>query len=108
MDKGTGKSNLYLALAVLGAILPALLLGIFIADEGFGDLGDAVFGNLAATAVFADLSISSLVFWVWMWPQAQRAGKSPWLFVLVNLLVGLSCALPLFLYYRERSGTSTA
>src|SRR4051794_17140038 len=92
--------GIYLALAVIGAIVPAVLLGAFVVDNRIGDVGDAIFGNAAAAAVMADLSISSIVFWVWLWREAPRVGTSPWPFVIGNLLVGLSFALPLFLYVR--------
>lgn len=92
--------GIYLALAIVGAIVPAVLLGAFIIDHGVADLADAIFGNAAAAAVMADLIISSIVFWVWLWREAPRIGVSPWPFVVGNLLVGLCFALPLFLYVR--------
>jgi uncharacterized protein DUF2834 len=92
--------GIYLALAVIGAIVPAVLLGAFILDHGIDDLADAIFGNAAAAAVMADLSISSIVFWVWLWREAPPIGVSPWPFVAGNLVVGLCFALPLFLYVR--------
>ena len=50
-----------------------------------------------------DLMISVIVFWVYMFAEANKLQmKNPWLYVLATLLVGLSFALPLFLYFRER------
>ena len=94
----------WLALAILGALVPLALVGVFLAQEGFdlGEMADQVSEPLAL-AVLADITISSLVFWLWMWPRARpETGRSPWLFVVGNLLVGLSFALPLFLYLRAR------
>ena len=101
----TDRRNLYAGLAVLGAAVPLVLTGVFIANEGLdlGALGDQLSGP-AALAFVADVSISSLVFWFWMWPEARAIGAGPWPFVLVNLFIGLSCALPLFLYVREKKG----
>lgn len=92
--------GIYLTLAVIGAIVPVVLLGAFIVDHGIDDLPDALFGNAAAAAAMADLTISSIAFWVWLWREAPRIGVSPWPYVVGNLLVGLCFALPLFLYVR--------
>lgn len=64
----------------------------------------ALFVNGAAGGVSADLLVSSLVCWVFLLPEAQRAGvRRPWLYVVLNLAIGLSCALPLFFWARRRS-----
>jgi hypothetical protein len=94
----------WLVLAILGAVVPLGLFGVFLAQDGF-DLGEMVdqLSAPVALAVLADLTISSVVFWLWMWPRARtETGRSPWLFLVGNLLVGLSFALPLFLYFRSR------
>ena len=50
-----------------------------------------------------DLTISVIAFWVYVFVEANRSGmKHPWIYLLATLLVGLSFALPLFLYFRER------
>lgn len=99
------RSSFYLVLAIVGAVVPWLFFAEFFAAEGVaGDFVGALFANGAAGGFSADLLISSLVFWVFLFPEARRVGVSrPWLFVAINLLVGLSCALPLFLWRRERT-----
>jgi hypothetical protein len=92
--------GIYLALAIIGAIVPAVLFGAFLIDDGIDDIVDAIFGNAASAALMGDLLISSVAFWVWLWREAPRVGVSPWPFVAGNLLVGLCFALPLFLYVR--------
>ena len=102
-----GGERKFLVLAVLG-LAPLVPLGVFFAQEGFdiGEMADQLFGEPAALAIAMDAAIASVVFWVWMWPRARpEAGKSPWVFVAANLLVGLSFALPLFFLFRERSTT---
>ena len=102
MREGAGK---WLGLAVLGGLAPLVLVIVFLAQEGldFGAMGDQL-GEPLALAAAADLTISSLVFWIWMWPRAwEETRKSPWLFVVTNALIGLSFALPLFFYFRARS-----
>ena len=102
----TGRERVYLLLAVLGAAAPLTVFGIFLAEHGL-DLGrffEDVFASEVAGMTFADLAVSSLVFWVWMAYEAPRVGLGSWWpFVVANLLVGLSFALPLFLYFRERA-----
>jgi hypothetical protein len=49
-----------------------------------------------------DLLISSVVFWSFLFYEGRRLRmKNLWVYVAANLLVGLSLALPLFLYFRE-------
>jgi hypothetical protein len=98
-----GGERKWLGLSVLG-LAPLVFVGVFLAQEGFdlGAVGDQLEEPLTL-AILADVMVSSIVFWVWMWPRARaEARKSPWLFVAANLLVGLSFALPLFLYFRAR------
>src|SRR5829696_4866871 len=100
-----GGERKWLVLAVLG-LAPLVPFAVFFAQEGFdlGEMADQLFGEPVALAIAMDAAISSIVFWVWMWPRAHtEARKSPWLFVAANLLVGLSFALPLFFLFRERS-----
>lgn len=99
-----GSEQRWLALAILG-LVPLALFGVFFAQEGFDleEMADQLFGELLAAAILADVLIASLVFWAWMWPRARtETQKSPWLYVVANMLVGLSFALPLFFYFRER------
>lgn len=99
------RSSIYLTLAVLGAVAPYFFFLRFFAAEGLaGDFVGALFVNGAAGGFAADLLISSLVFWIYMLGEARRVGVTrPWIFVVVNLVIGLSCALPLFLWARERA-----
>lgn len=100
----------YLALTLIGAAVPIALGLLFISEHGL-DLGEA--GRQLSTTVgilaMADLTISSVVFWVWLAREAPRAGLDRWWpLVVANLLVGLCFALPLFLYLRERRATPAA
>jgi len=48
------------------------------------------------------LLISSVVFWVAAFELWRRdRGPVPWPFVLINLCIGLSFALPLYLFVRH-------
>ena len=101
------RRTVFLTLAVLGAIAPYIFFIQFFSAEGLaGNFVGALFANGAAGGFATDLLISSLVFWIFLFAEAKRAGVAkPWIYVLVNLFIGLSCALPLFLWARERQNS---
>ncbi len=92
--------SLYLMLAIAGALVPYLFFFDFFTAQGFDipAFVSALFSNGAVGGFTADLLISSAVFWAMM---AQAKARRIWLFVLLNLSIGLSCALPAYLYARE-------
>jgi hypothetical protein len=96
--------KVYLLLAIVGAVVPYWFFIDFFQTSGF-DLASFVKGlfiNGAAGGFSADLLISSLVFWLFMLQQrSQASGPNPALFIVLNLTIGLSCALPAYLYARE-------
>ena len=96
--------NLYLILAIVGAVIPYFFFVQHFADQGLALTAflAAVFATPAASGFTADLLISSLVFWLFMF-QAEEGSPNPWPFIAVNLFIGLSCALPAYLYWRERA-----
>jgi hypothetical protein len=96
------RKNIFLILAIIGFIAPYYF---FLQVRGF-DL-NALLQQFSASTILSgvtmDLLISVLVFWFFMFTEANRLQmKNPWLYLLATLLVGLSFALPLFLYFRER------
>ena len=97
--------NIYLVAAIIGAIVPLAFFSGFIQENGF-DLPafmSALFINGAAGGLSADLLLSSFVFWVFMiQQQKQEDGRSPEFFIAINLCIGLSCALPAYLYWCEK------
>jgi hypothetical protein len=61
-----------------------------------------MFANPIATMFAVDLFISTFVFWVFLYGEGRRLEMGNlWVYVVLNLAVGLSLALPLFLYFRE-------
>lgn len=96
--------NMYLVAAIVGAILPYIFFVQFFADQGVNlpAFVQGLFANGAAGGFTADLLISSVVFWWWAYRDAQARSISRWWVIIpVNILIGLSCALPLYLYLRE-------
>jgi hypothetical protein len=107
MEAAMSRSTLYLSMAIAGAVVPYVFFLQFFADAGLtGNFVTALFVNGAAGGFATDLLLTSLVFWIYLFAEAPRAGvERAWIFVLINLFIGLSCALPLFLWARERAGT---
>jgi len=96
--------NIYLAGAIIGAIVPYLFFFQFINTFGL-DIPAflaGLFANGAAGGFSADLLITSFIFWIYMFAQRKTNGPAPWVFIVLNLVIGLSCALPAYLYARER------
>ena len=95
----------YLVLAVIGAIVPYVFFLQYFGEAGFSlpAFVTALFANGAAGGFTADVLISSFVFWLFMFQQRSRGhGPNPTVFIVLNLLIGLSCALPAYLYTREK------
>lgn len=90
--------TVYLLLAIIGAVVPLLFFAQFFAAGGTA-LGfvPALLVNGASAGFSADLIISSVVFWCFMATRRPN-GPSLWPFVILNLCIGLSCALPAYLY----------
>jgi len=94
----------YMIMAVIGTMVPWAFFGSFFAANGLDLPGflAGLFANGAAGGFSADILISIAVFWVWSWRDARRQGIDRWWWVLPSgCLVGLSLALPLYLWLRE-------
>ncbi|PKL77078.1 MAG: hypothetical protein CVV27_07020 [Candidatus Melainabacteria bacterium HGW-Melainabacteria-1] len=95
---------LYLDLALLGALVPGYLFAKHIAAAGVSQILPLAFANTVSAALTADLLISSLAFWILAAREMDRLGtgkgKLP-LFMLLNVCIGLSAALPAFMWWRE-------
>jgi len=104
--------NLYLAAAIVGGVVPYFFFLQWFGTHGIDLPGfiAAWFVNGSGSGIAADILISSCVFWAFMLHRNRYShGPGPWLFIALNLLIGLSCALPAYLYAQERQReTSTA
>jgi Terpene cyclase DEP1 len=96
----------YLLLAIAGSIVPWFwLLQDPIALLSPSLFLQRAFANNIAAALTSDLLISAIAFFCFVWIELKRLGTSQlWLLVYVGLTfgIGLSCALPFFLYRREQ------
>lgn len=97
------RATIYLVLAILGAVIPVVFFVSFAMSEGVSLIGfvKALFANGAAGGFTADLLISSFVFWIYMFAK-QSDGPKPLVFILLNCCIGLSCALPAYLWVAEK------
>ena len=96
---------LYLAAAVLGAALPLWQLAPFLAAHGLDvpQLFRQLFQSPVCGFFGVDVVVSSFVLWLFVFSEGRRRGMGKlWLYVVCNLAVGVSLALPLFLFFRER------
>ena len=96
---------LYLIFAILGTVLPLSQLIPFLTAHGFDMplLFRQLFQNHVSGFFAMDVIVSSFVMWVFVFSEGRRRGmRNLWLYVVCNLAVGVSLALPLFLFFRER------
>jgi hypothetical protein len=100
------KKLLYLLLIIVGAIAPWFWMlqdpTVLVSPALFMQ---RAFVNNVSSAVGDDLLISAIAFWGFVWMELKRLKVSQlWMFVYIGLTfgIGLSCALPFFLYRREQ------
>ena len=99
------NKNVYLLLAAIGLLVPYWFFFQFFKANGFqlGLLLQQALINPVSIAFTVDLVLSIIVFWFYLFGEANKLQmKNAWLYVLASLTIGLSFALPLFLYFRER------
>lgn len=95
----------YLALCVLGAVLPYSQLVPWIATHGldFPLLLQELFSTRVSGFFGLDVIVSAIVLVIFVLSEGRRLDVSRlWLPVVATLLVGVSLGFPLFLYLRQR------
>lgn len=96
--------RVYLILAVAGFVVPYYYFVSFLVANGldFRLFFQQLFATPISSFFAVDLLLSCVVFAFYLHQEAARYAISKrWLYLVVLLTVGLSCALPLFLYVRE-------
>jgi hypothetical protein len=99
----------YLITAILGLLLPYAFFVPFLAENGLNVplIFQEMFANRIAGFFSTDVIVSSIVFWGFLLSEGRRfAMKNLWVYISLNLLVGVSLALPVFLYVREGKRTT--
>jgi hypothetical protein len=96
---------LYLALALVGAILPYSQFLPWFVEHGLNVplLFAELFSTRAGAFFGLDVLVSAVVLVVFIRREgAKRKMRMLWLPLAATCLIGVSCGLPLFLYLRER------
>jgi Terpene cyclase DEP1 len=95
----------YLVLCAVGTVLPGWQLVGFLREHGLnvGLMVEQLFASRVSGFFGWDVIVSSVVLWVFVLMEGRRRGmKNLWVYFVCSLTVGVSLALPLFLYVRER------
>jgi hypothetical protein len=98
--------NVYLLLCVIGAVLPYSQFVPWVMENGLnlGLLVRQLFANRISGFFGLDVLVSSAVLLVFMRVEGRRLRtRFRWLPIAALCAVGVSLALPLFLYLRERA-----
>ena len=101
--------KLYIAAMLLGTCIPWLFFGKFFSVNGLAPLvfTQSLFTTLPASGFTVDLLLSILVFAIWSYRDAQQHRVKKWWCVIpATCTVGLSLALPLYLYLRHDSASA--
>ena len=97
--------HVFLALAILGAVLPMYYFVSWFQEFGW-DLGAMVEAwnvNDATTGLVYDLTVSAVALTAWALWETARNGR--WLNLVAipaTFCIGVSCGLPLYLWLRLR------
>jgi len=98
------RKNVYLFLCVLGIVLPYSQLIPWVLENGLhlGLIFRQLFANRIGGFFGLDVLVSSVALVGFVRTEGHRLGaRRLWLPIVGLLTVGVSCALPLFLYLRE-------
>lgn len=96
--------NFYLVATIIGTVVPWIFFAQFIGSNSVNLWAflAGLYANGAAGGFASDIFITAAVFWVWSYLDSQKTGVANWWLVIpATLCVGLSMALPLYLYLRE-------
>ena len=96
---------LFLALAVWGAVHPMYWFVTYMRETGTGLSGliDAWYVNASTTGLTWDLTIAAITLTAWIIAETVR--RKAWLNLIAipaTFCIGVSCALPLYLFLRSR------
>jgi Protein of unknown function DUF2834 len=96
--------RVYLALAVLGFLLPYWQFVPWLAQHGLNPplFVRDLFANRISGFFGVDVFVSALALWIFIIAEGSRLGmRRLWLPLAGTCLVGVSFGLPLFLYLRQ-------
>ncbi len=93
--------NVYLALAIVGLILPYSQFIPFLLENGLNIplIATEITGYRLSSFAWLDVVVTALVIITLIFDEKKL--KSWWIPVAATLLIGPSCGLPLYLYMRD-------
>ncbi len=103
------KSNIWFLLSVLGAVVPYYFFAHQFAATGLDLMAfiNPLFASGASAGFTADLLITSFIFWIWIVGEPDRlTTKNISILIVINLTIGLSCALPLYFWMKTNKTTT--
>ena len=105
MRNRTTATWLFLIAAVVGCVVPLRYFVRFLLTEGLNVplFFHQLFQNDVSAFFAMDVFVSTLSLWLFVFIEGRRQRMNAlWVYILCTMLVGVSLALPLFLYFRER------
>lgn len=103
--------HIYLLIAILGTLIPYYHFGKFLWHNGLNTqvFVDQMLGQNIAAFFTWDVVISTFAVVTLVLTEGKRMEmKNLWVFIVFNLTVGVSLALPAFLYSRQKTIDNTA
>jgi len=96
------KKEVYLALAILGTIIPYIIFTPWIIENGINIalLVEELFTNRVSSFFAVDFLITWVVLILFITSSKWR--KEYLICIIGNLFIGLSFSLPMYLYLRKR------
>lgn len=99
------KSTFFLLAFVIGTLIPAYYIFGFVENNGLNIslFIKELFQSKPSATFSSDLLICSFVFWVFMIQDKKDKNiPSILIFIALNLSIGLSSAMPLYFYFRQK------
>ena len=95
----------YLALVIIGAILPWTYFYAWFSENGWalGPMIDAWWVNDATSALVYDLTIAAIALTIWALVEVARGDRWFLLVIPATFGIGVSCGLPLALFLKSRA-----
>ena len=96
---------LFLSAAIVGCVLPLNYFVRFLSSEGLNlsQFFQQLFQNNVSAFFAMDVFVSAAVVWLFVFIEGRRLRmRRLWVYVICTAVVGVSLALPLFLFFRER------
>jgi Phospholipase_D-nuclease N-terminal len=102
------RRPIYFPILLLVSIAFAILTVLALRDHGYWGIIEPHFQSFGAGQVFADLVIALSLAMVWLWRDARKQGRNPWVWLIVILAVGSFGPLLYLLTRRPSKETASA